>query len=195
MTIFSGKTEGPHDLSCFTFQIHSFIYPFYCWVRVYGELPICQDLWWVGHKHKWNSVPLTKRYSGDWLQSCQRGSVEFPPGPETLSTCRTVLQGGGSLCVLVTTPGRVAAARSSDVHQFSLFLPVIGGTPCIGQRRWLLLQCHPQECKPLNGMLFSVGYYSVLRGDFRITFMEVFKSWLCWRSDNWQCVWFPCHAL
>lgn len=46
----------------------------------------------------------------------------------------------------------------------------------------------------LNGMLFSVGNYSFLREDFKITF---------WRSKGdpvgtvttWQGLWFPCHPL
>ena len=60
-----------------------------------------------------------------------------------------------------------------------LFFLAIGLTTCVGQQRWLLFRCHPQECKP-QWMMFSVSYYSVLRGDFKISFMEVFKSWMPW---------------
>lgn len=43
-------------------------------------------------------------------------------------------------------------------------------------------------------MLFSVGNYSFLREDFKITFLEV-KGDPVGTVTTWQCLWFPCHPL
>lgn len=163
----------------------------------------------MGHKYKWDSIPPLNSYSGGWHSVFLGGAAEATQGLLILclqihpyvrecsfswEQCWAVIADGGGVNKKLWCPSSLFDASSylpSD-SQGLLFFLAIGSTTCIGQQRWLLLQCHPQGCKP-QWMMFSVGYYCAQGRLKNNLYGGLQKLNMLGVVTTGNVFWFPCH--